>query len=132
MGKSGPFDTRSRANPAQDWARRVREWAPGLIGPRLSRALRAEVPQKPAEAAAAATGRPLGTVRKWLSGETLPDGAAMLALVLCNGPDFLAALAAEDTPAWVHEALRADKLAELEAEQQRIAAEIAAIKGARR
>lgn len=82
---------------------------------RLMGHLRRTYPLKTAEAVAAATGWPVGTVRKWLDLTTSPSGPALLALVAAYGADFLGA-AFECPPEWLDAGRRADRLARLRAE----------------
>lgn len=87
--------------------------------------LRGRHPHRTADEVAAATrGRvPAETVRGWIRRASAPSWQAGLALVAAYGPEFLAA-ALGDAPGWLDAAARAEKLAALEAEQARVAAEI--------
>lgn len=94
--------------------------------------LRSRHPSKTAEEIEAAThGRVSGaTAKKWLSRVSAPSFFACIALISAYGPAFLAAVM-DEQPAWLSAAARAERLAELEAEQERIAGEIGRLEGSR-
>ena len=73
----------------------------------LSDFLRREHPTKTADGVAGQTGIPAKTVRKWLDGETAPNGTALLALALAYGPQLLAACV-KGAPSWLDAATRHD------------------------
>jgi len=84
-------------------------------------------PTKTADCVAADTGLPSQTVRRWLEGVAKPSWAGFSRLILAYGPAFLVAVY-PNCPKWLDEAHHRERLAALEAEQVRIAAEIASLK----
>ena len=66
----------------------------------LSEFLRREHPTKTADGVAGQTGISAKTVRKWLDGETSPNGAALLMLALAYGPQIIAACV-KGAPSWL-------------------------------
>jgi transcriptional regulator with XRE-family HTH domain len=91
--------------------------------------LRARHVAKTAEAVEAATGISAATVKNWLAGVAQPGGDAMARLALAYGPDFLLAMT-DRAPAWLSDAVRAQRQTELEAAQRHLDAAISAM-GAR-
>ena len=73
----------------------------------LSEFLRREHPTKTADGVAGQTGISAKTVRKWLDGETSPNGAALLMLALAYGPQIIAACV-KGSPSWLDAATRHD------------------------
>lgn len=77
--------------------------------------LRQEHPTKTAESVEALCGIPAPTVRKWLSGETTPSGAAPATLLLAYGPEAFASCV-KCAPRWLHAAVREEMTEKLESE----------------
>jgi hypothetical protein len=90
--------------------------------------LRQEHPNKTAEAVEAICGVPAATVRKWLSGETNPNGTALATLLLAYGPEAFASCVAY-SPGWLKAAVRDEMTRKLEqqiSERERRLAELRA------
>ena len=97
----------------------------GLIGARfranlvdfsgLVAFLRQEHPIKTAESVQAFCGISAATVRKWLSGETNPNGAALATLLLAYGPEAIASCV-KCSPRWLKAAVREEMTERLESE----------------
>ena len=77
--------------------------------------LRQEHPSKTAEAVEAHCGIPAATVRKWMAGETNPNGFALAVLVLAYGPESFAACV-KCSPDWLKQAVQQEMAARLENE----------------
>ncbi|WP_127076164.1 hypothetical protein [Rhodomicrobium lacus] len=102
-----------------------------LSGPCAERAvafLRATHPEKTAEAIEVETAGIVSadTARKWLAGSSTPNFRATMTLIAIYGPPFLAAVLSDDLH-WVARAMRAERLAALEAEHARLKHEIETI-----
>ena len=80
----------------------------------LANFLRREHPIKTADGVEGQTGIPAKTVRKWLDGETSPNGAAVLTLALAYGPQIIAACV-KGAPGWLDAATRHDMARKLNA-----------------
>lgn len=94
----------------------------------LSAWLRARHPVKTAAAVAAETGLPQTRIQKWLAGAATPTGASLVALLAAYGPAVLAA-SMDHVPDWLDEQVRADELATLRREQERLRARMKTLKG---
>jgi hypothetical protein len=101
LGMSGSFSDRFRSKLV-DFS--------GLVA-----FLRAEHPNKTAEAVEARCGVPATTVRKWMSGETNPNGKALVLLMLEYGPEAFASCV-RCAPDWAKAAVRAEMTRKLESE----------------
>lgn len=91
---------------------------------RTAKFLRRLYPTKTADRVAADTGIPATAVAKWLTGNSAPSMGAVIALVDAYGTDFLAAVMPV-APSWLVKANREARQADLQAQQARIAAELA-------
>ena len=100
---SGIVESRSR----DDLANVRASGGDGLAG-----FLRRRHPSKTAEAVAAETGLPAGSVRKWIYGETTPSLSALAVLAESYGAECLAAAFLGHVPAWLDEAVRVQRRAE--------------------
>ncbi len=89
--------------------------------------IRARHPVKTAECVAAETGVPASTVRRWLEHVARPSWSGFARLIFSYGAAFLVAVYPR-APKWIDEAYQQERLAALEAEHARIAAELAALK----
>lgn len=107
-GMSGIFADQVRSAGRKAWSDRI-----DLNG--LARVLRARHPEKTAVHVAAETGLPHDSVRKWLSGESVPGGKALLALICAYGPDLMHAMI-RGAPEWLDAAARDEQHRTLERE----------------
>lgn len=81
----------------------------------FARFARARHPTKTAACVAAETGLPIDSVKKWLAGDAVPGGRALLALLCLYGPDLAHAML-NGMPAWMSSAARAERARKLDAE----------------
>lgn len=98
-------------------------------GHRVSSFLRRLYPRKTAETVAADTGISQSTVATWVDRCASPNSAGFVALTLAYGPEFLAAITGARVPAWLDRAVRAERLARLEAQQGEIERELTELRG---
>ena len=89
----------------------------------FGRFCRARFPTKTAAHVAAETGLPADSVKKWIAGEAVPGGKALLALLCIYGPELAFAML-NDAPAWLNEAARQERQRALEASISRQRAEL--------
>lgn len=87
---------------------------------RVSSFLRAQHPDKTAAYVACEIGVPAETVRKWLEQGSVPNGAAMLALVRRYRMSFIDEVLGEDADDWIADLARQEQ-------QERLRSEAAAI-----
>lgn len=127
-GESGLIETPGGRNVTRGGRAERRA---GVIDPQSwGRALRTRHPQKTADHVAAALGAPARTVEKWLAGESMPSAIWLGPLLMAYGPSLFAEVLGTP-PAWLAEAARAERQAELEAEHARIMRELDALRGSR-
>ena len=74
----------------------------------FARFCRERHPAKTAQHVAAESGLPLDSVKKWLAGDAVPGGRALLALLCLYGPDLAHAML-NDMPVWMSTAQRAER-----------------------
>lgn len=99
-----------------------------IVGERVVAFLRRRYPQKTAELVAAdCPGLPAGTVQKWLDRGSAPNASGYTRLWLAYGPDFLAAIAPDQT-GWLDQAVRAQRAAELKTEIAALEAKLAGVR----
>ncbi|MCJ2143694.1 hypothetical protein [Methylobacterium sp. E-066] len=91
------------------------------LGERVASYLRSKHPKKTALYVASEIGVSAETVRKWLELGSVPNGAAMLALIRRYRMTFVDGVLGEDADSWIAELARQE-------EQERLEAEAAAIR----
>lgn len=91
------------------------------LGERVASYLRAKHPEKTAPYVASEIGVSAETVRKWLEQGSVPNGAAMLALIRRYRMSFVDVVLGDDADEWIAELARQE-------EQERLEAEAAAIR----
>lgn len=104
----------------QNYGSRSAVLEPCIIG--LGRFLRAKHPRDTAAYVAADTGIPIESVENWLQGRAFPRAKHQFALIAAYGPSVFAAMM-PFAPRWLDEAVRAERLRELEETQARLARE---------
>lgn len=96
------------------------------LGERITAFLRREHPNKTADAVEAETGIPRNTVAGWLRIGSPPSGEAMAALIGAYGLRLLAVMLPDAR--WLDDAFQAERLAQLQADHERIGREIEALR----
>ena len=107
-GMSGTIADQIRSSAGKVWFDRF-----DLGG--FARFCRERHPAKTAQHVAAETGLPLDSVKKWLAGDAVPGGRALLALLCVYGPDLAHAML-NGAPSWISSAARAECSRRLDAE----------------
>lgn len=95
---------------------------------RVGAFLRSKYPTKTAENVAADTGLGIDGIQKALDRGSVPSGLAIAAMILAYGPDFLAALLGERTPAWLTAAGQDAEIARLQAQREALDARLATLR----
>lgn len=100
------------------------ELAPCLSS--LATFLRRLHPRDTAQSVAADTGIPAASIENWLKGIAFPRAVHQFRLMAVYGPSALAAMM-PSAPRWLDDAVRAERLRDLEAQSASLAAERAAL-----
>jgi hypothetical protein len=109
------------ASPSrQNYGSRSAVLEPCIIG--LGRFLRSKHPRDTAAYVAAETNIPIESVENWLQGRAFPRAKHQFRLIAAYGPSVFAAMM-PSAPRWLDEAVRAERLRELEETQARLARE---------
>jgi hypothetical protein len=119
------------ANPPQPkglarGARRLKDPKHIVLAERIAGYLRGLYPQKPSHSVAADLNIPETTVRTWVQGNSLPSAELMNELWLTYGPTFIAAVLVP-TPQWVKDCVEIERRHRVEAEIERLKAELASL-----
>jgi len=107
--------------------RQQSHFVPTDVGQRTVRFLKGARPRDTAKLVSRDTGIGIGTIEKMIERQSAPSAGTFVAMTLAYGPAFLAAVM-PDGPAWLDRAVRAERLAQLEAEQARITRELEAMR----
>lgn len=94
----------------------------------LGQFLRQRHPRDTAAYVEAETGVSAGTVEKWLAGIAFPRAAHQFRLIGAYGPSVFKAMM-PSAPDWLNEAVRVERLRELEETQARLARDIETLRG---
>jgi transposase-like protein len=101
------------------------------LGERVASYLRAKHPEKTAIYVASEIGVSAETVRKWLEQGSVPNGAAMLALIRRYRMSFVDRVLGESADAWIAELARQEEQERLEGEASAIRRKLALVMGGR-
>lgn len=101
------------------------------LGERVASYLRAKHPEKTALYVASEIGISAETVRKWLEQGSVPNGAAMLALIRRYRMSFVDGVLGEDADDWITDLARQEEQERLEAEAAAIRQKLAFVMGGR-
>jgi len=100
---------------------------PTDVGQRTVSFLKGARPRDTAKLVSRDTGIGISTLEKMIERQSAPSAGTFVAMTLAYGPAFLAAVM-PDGPAWLDRAVRAERMAQLEAEQVRINREMEALR----
>ena len=101
---------------------------PTVVGRDAVNFLRALYPRDTAKNVARDIGVQVGTIEKMLERQSNPSWGLGIAMMLHYGPDFIAAVSPH-APAWLSRAVRAERLARMEARAEALAREIRSLRG---
>ena len=101
------------------------------LGERIASYLRAKHPEKTAIYVASEVGVSAETVRKWIEQGSVPNGAAMLALIRRYRMTFVDEVLGEDADEWIAELARQEALQQLERQAATVRQQMAELLGGR-